>query len=941
MSSTGKTASARQKKPSKARSRAATSAYLTRLFDRLPHPYLIVRADEAFTIVDVNASYLAATGTVRAAILGRGLFEVFPDNPSEVASQSASDLRASLERVLRNRTADVMGVQKYDIPARDGTCAFQTKYWSPFNTPVIEPDGSVSCVIHHVEDVTEFVLAREAAAQIDAQAPEKIAGHAERAQAEVMRRASELKEANRRIKESEAQLAELNEKLRDLNRLKTEFFANVSHEFRTPLTLLLGPLEELLRSSAGERSENELRATHEMMYRNGLRLLKLVNTLLEFARLEAQRTAPHWRDTDLAQFTTGIASGFQSLCQQGGLALRIDCPALEGPVPIDQEIWEMILLNLLSNAFKFTFEGHIEVRLHSMDGQIELCVADSGVGIASAELPHLFERFHRIQGVRSRSFEGSGIGLALVKELVELLGGTINVESAVGRGTCFSVRVPIKAASDSVATESGGTGHTLGAQPSALARGFLEEAQRWLPDAERADSEYRVPLSGGPLVLVVDDNADMRGYLCRLLRDAGYRVCAASEGAAALAVCESGPPDLVIADVMMPVMGGLELLDRLRADEDTADVPIMLLSALATEQFRSEGVRSGADDIVMKPFHAAELLVRVEAVLHRAAERKRADAQLRQAAAVFSGTNEAVIIADPERRIVAVNAAYTRITGFSAEEVIGLNPSVQKSDRHDAEFYNSLWQTLEVRGYWEGQIWNRRKNGEIYPAWENISAVRNSRREISHYVAVFSDIGSMKATEERLAHMAHHDALTDLPNRLLFSARLEQALAHGARHGKRIGLLLLDLDRFKLVNDTLGHAVGDQLLQAVAERLRNCVRAEDTVARLGGDEFAVVLEEMSHASDASFVAEKILEKINAPLVVEGKELTTSSSIGISIYPENARTAGDLVKAADAAMYRAKQHGRHAFEFYTPNLTAEEIVSSAQAGSSDSPQGRRT
>jgi diguanylate cyclase (GGDEF)-like protein/PAS domain S-box-containing protein len=895
------------------------------LFAAMPHPYLIVRADANFTILAVNDRYLTATNTQRDRIIGHSLFEVFPDNPKDTSASGVSDLRTSLQRVIRDRIPDVMGVQKYDVPRRDGTDEFSVKYWSPLNTPIIGKDGSVSLIIHQAEDVTDLVLSR---ARLSGQAElrekvEESVGQIDAEVTEVLRRANELKDANRQIKAREAKLTEFNERLQDLNRAKSDFFSNVSHEFRTPLTLILGPLEQLLRQPS-QTFAPKIQASLEMTYRNAQRLLTLVNTLLEFSRLETQRAEPNWQRTDLSRLTRGLASTFQSLCEQAGLTLHIDCPSLGELVQIDREMWERILLNLLSNAFKFTFEGRIEVRLRSSEGRIELTVMDTGTGISATELPKLFERFHRIRAARGRTYEGSGIGLALVKELVGLLGGSIHVDSTEGRGTCFLVRVPFKPASpqdESSQSEERGRNITT-PRINKLTRQFLEEARRWLPDqGEQSANSPLVPPDSRARILVVDDNADMRGYIRRLLEEEGYSVQTAGDGRSAVRICQvsADRPKLVLADVMMPGVTGFEIVARLRADGRTADLPIILLSARAAEEFRVEGARSGADDYVMKPFHARELIARVEAVLHRTAERKRAEARLRQAAAVFTGTNEAVIIMDAQRRIVAVNESFTRITGFTPEEVLGNDPTVQQSGHQDAAFYDKLWETLDQTGYWQGEIWNRRKSGETYPVWENISAVKDDNGALASYVAVFSDIGSMKAAQERLTHIAHHDALTDLPNRLLFEARLEQSLAHSQRHRQHVGVLVLDLDHFKLVNDTLGHPAGDRLLQCVAARLKQDMRAEDTVARLGGDEFAIVLDELARAGDAAVVAEKILERIAAPLLVDSRELVTSASIGISIYPEDAQDGEQLVRAADSAMYRAKQRGRHAFEFYTPRL----------------------
>ena len=295
---------------------------------------------------------------------------------------------------------------------------------------------------------------------------------------------------------------------------------------------------------------------------------------------------------------------------------------------------------------------------------------------------------------------------------------------------------------------------------------------------------------------------------------------------------------------------------------------------------------------------------------------------VRQGATVFEATNEAITVTDTAARIVAVNAAFSTITGFAAGEALGATPRIHRSGRQDKDFYERMWHSLQTTGQWQGEIWNRRKNGETYPAWENISAVRDADGTVSHYVSMLSDITALKQAEEQLRHMALHDVLTGLPNRRLLAENLESALARAQRHGHRLALLFLDLDRFKLVNDTLGHAAGDELLGEVARRLRAAVRQEDLIARLGGDEFTVVLEELQHPDNAAHLARKLIEAVARPMQLCGRELTPSTSVGIAIYPDDARSAADLSKAADAAMYRAKQRGRHTFEFYTPEITAE-------------------
>ncbi len=300
----------------------------------------------------------------------------------------------------------------------------------------------------------------------------------------------------------------------------------------------------------------------------------------------------------------------------------------------------------------------------------------------------------------------------------------------------------------------------------------------------------------------------------------------------------------------------------------------------------------------------------------------RTERKLRQAAKVFQSTTEGVIITDAKSSIVAVNEAFTKITGYEEQEAIGQTPSLLKSFRHDEAFYRALWDSLEEEGYWQGEIWNRRKNGEVYPQWLTINAIHNDDGEVDNYVAVFSDISTIKQSEERLQHLAHHDALTNLPNRLLLKDRLEHAIDHAHRNGHNVAVLFLDLDHFKSINDSLGHPVGDRVLQDVAERLVSCVRQDDTVARLGGDEFVVLLEQVGGVNHASTVAQKILNLFADPVMVDEHEISISSSIGVSLYPRDGDDVDSLLKHADAAMYRAKEKGRNTSQFYTQELSSD-------------------
>ncbi|WEN43543.1 putative signaling protein [Thauera sp. GDN1] len=305
-----------------------------------------------------------------------------------------------------------------------------------------------------------------------------------------------------------------------------------------------------------------------------------------------------------------------------------------------------------------------------------------------------------------------------------------------------------------------------------------------------------------------------------------------------------------------------------------------------------------------------------------AVQKVRAEAALRQSSAVFESTRDGVVITTLEPRIVAVNPAYTEITGYRADEVIGLNPSLLRSGRHDRAFYQAMWAGLKQLGYWQGEVWNRRANGEVYPQWLTLSTVRDETGEPSHYVGVFTDLTQLKRSEQQLEHLTHYDPLTDLPNRLLVQSRLEHAIDQARRHRSRVGVLFVDLDRFKNVNDSLGHPAGDALIQAVATRLRDGLRDEDTLARLGGDEFLVVIEDLESADAAASVASKLTRLVQEPFcVADGQEVIVSASIGVSLFPDDGDTATGLIQHADAALYQAKARGRDSFCFYSSALTA--------------------
>jgi PAS domain S-box-containing protein len=479
--------------------------------------------------------------------------------------------------------------------------------------------------------------------------------------------------ASARAYEAERKRAEA---LAELDRAKTTFFSNVSHEFRTPLTLMLGPLDEVLEKPEGEVSA-ENRELLTIMRRNGQRLLKLVNTLLDFSRIEAGRIQAVYEPVDLAAYTSELASVFHSAVEKAGMRLVIDCAPFSEPVFVDRDMWEKIVLNLVSNAFKYTLEGEISVSLRVKNGSAVLSVRDTGAGIAETELPNLFNRFHRVEDARGRTQEGTGIGLALVQELVKLHGGTVGVESLYGKGSTFTVTIPL--GKGHLPPERIGIRRTL--ESTALGTSpFLEEALRWLPDKlPKDDEEFSAleeesrtlpyfPRGDGirAKIVLADDNADMRDYVRRLL-NANYQVIAVADGQQALQATVQDKPDLVLTDAMMPNLDGFGLLKALRENPETASIPVIMLSARAGEESRVEGLEAGADDYLIKPFSARELLARVSGALALAKARGEAAGVLRESEQrmrqLTSLMPAAVYSCDQDGRITFFNRRAAEIWG--------------------------------------------------------------------------------------------------------------------------------------------------------------------------------------------------------------------------------------------------------------------------------------
>ena len=573
--------------------------------------------------------------------------------------------------------------------------------------------------------------------------------------------------------------------LAELDQAKTAFLTNVSHEFRTPLTLLVGPLDDAIADTRGESVQFERLETAR---RNASRLLRLVNSLLEFSRVEAGRAEASLVTVDLGALTAQIASSFAGLCERAGIELVLDCDPVTAEV--DVTMWETIVLNLLSNAVKFTFDGSVTVQVSrgpSEGGRLR--VVDTGSGIPQAELGRLFDRFYRASNTRGRSVEGSGIGLSLVRSLTELNDGTVRIDSTVDVGTTVTIDLPpvpeVRANAVPLAQVA------KDGQPAS--NPYVAEAMQWL-DVETADPPARSARDERPrpLVLIADDNPDMRRYLRRILSP-HWDTVIFGDGRTALHGVRHHRPDLVVTDVMMPDLDGFGLVAAIRDDPGLASTPVLMLSARAGPDAAGDGYAVGADDYLTKPFTSQELVNRVEA---------RLSAVVRQ-------------------------------------------------------------QSEELR--------------------------RDSLTGLLSRRAITQEIDDLTA---------------------------RQGSAKNPESPNRFALTLLDLDRFRQVNNALGHPVGDRILAVVAERLTESVRSTDLVARLGGDEFAILQPHVPDARAARALGANLARSLAAPADVDGQPIDIAASTGIAMYPDHGLDATTLMRHAEVAMYEAK-HRNDTTVVYAP------------------------
>ncbi|MDR3416786.1 MAG: PAS domain S-box protein [Nevskia sp.] len=739
------------------------------LFESSPHPYLVLLPDAAFTIVAVDDRYLTVTGTQRDSITGRGLFDVFPDSPANDTATGVSDLKMSLDRVVREKVQDVMGVQKYDIPSPEKDGTFETRYWSPVNTPVIDGNGLVVMIIHHVEDITEFVLMRERVSHDASEGLGMPQPHAYRLEAEVLRRAAEQKDANRQLKammegarQTEAALQQSEEQFRSSFENAAIGMALVAIDGRwlqvnQALTNMLGYSREELSSL----------------------------TLQDI-------TYPDDLATDL-DFVREMLAGQRKSYQMEKRYLRKN----------GDLVWALLAVSLLRDD-----SGSPVHFISQIQDITALKQAQAAVATSEKEFRLLAEAMPQIVWIT----RADGWNIYFNHQWVEYTGLTLE--------------------------ESYGDGWNKPFHPDDQQRAW----EAW-QNAVHNNGAYSLE--------------------CRLRRaDGEYRWW---------------------------LVRGAPVLNEKGAIE------------------KWFGTCTDIHDL------------------------KEATESLRLSALVYEASSESMIVTDPDGIILAVNPAFTVCTGYTREEAIGQPISLLKSGRQGDDFYKTMWAKINADGHWDGEIWDRRKNGEAYLSKVIINTVYSDDGSIFRRVALASDITEQKKALDTIWQQANFDPLTGLPNRRMFIDRLGQEIKKNHRTNTRLALMFIDLDMFKEVNDSLGHEMGDLLLKIVASRLVDCVREVDVVARLGGDEFTLMMGELENTNSIDRVAATIIEKLAAPYRLKDTQAYISASIGITIYPDDATGTEDLLKCADQAMYESKRLGRNRFNYFKPSMQAASLRKMGIAG----------
>lgn len=729
-----------------------------KLFEGSPDLYLVLLPDSQFTIVAASEAYLQTTMTKRNDIIGKGIFEIFPDNPDDPLATGTANLRASLKRVVQKKMPDAMAVQKYDIKKPDSEGGgFEEKFWSPVNTPVLGDKGELSYIIHRVEDVTEFIrIKKRDADQIKVNSNLKAVS--ERMENEIYLRGQQLQDANVKLRENETRLKELDTQ-------KSEFFSNVSHELRTPLSLIIAPAHQMLKDPG---LNSEMKANLNVIVRNAETLLKHVNDLLDVARMEENKLKPMLVAGDLSKTLRFLMANFDSIAREKHIAFGSEIPpALT--MQFDPNMISRVILNLLGNAFKFTPEnGSIDVRLKMENKVVVLEVDDSGPGIPPEHRETVFERFRQLDSGSSRKFGGTGLGLSIAKEFVNLHGGEIKIRDSAKGGACFSVSLPYKTA-----------GAEIKFQPSAELKQIPVSAYVDRPNESVSVSVEKIKSIKADAtekkfhsatILVVEDNRDLNLFLVGLLASR-YQVETAFDGEEGLRKALALKPDLIVSDMMMPKLSGDEMLKEIRKHGELDSAYVMLLTAKADDMSKLRLLEEGAQDYIVKPFMPEEVMARVNnlIMLKRAQDISNIETLLENAL-------DAVIGMDSNGTVTQWNHQAEETFGWKKEEILGKKMSETIIPEPYREAHERGLKHFLMTG--SGRILNKRieltglkKDGSIIPIELSVTPIKTKDsmvcfgflRDISERKKAMNDLQIAKEAAESanraksafLANMSH------------------------------------------------------------------------------------------------------------------------------------------------------------------------------------------
>ena len=705
------------------------------IFEGSPALHMVL--DPTLRILAASDAYLQATLTTRAGIVGRFLFDVFPENPDDPSADAIRNTRASLNRVLQSGLVDAMVVQRHDVRRPDGEGGgFEARYWSPVNSPIFGADGAIVYLLHRVENVTEFVLLKQRG-QEQAKLTDELSGRAVQIEADPYLRAREVADTNLQLKLANEQLAQLYAKSVELDALKSRFFANVSHELRTPLTLILAPLQQLLQR---EDLDAGIRKVLAAVQRSARLLQRYVHDLLDIAKLEAGRMLAHYVRVDLAALVRLASSHFDTAAADRAIRFEVDTPAAL-QAEVDPEKIERVLLNLLSNAFQFTPDGGaIRLSLSCDDRRAVIEIEDDGPGVPEPLREAIFERFHQGEGEVERSHGGIGLGLAIVREFVQLLDGSVRAGTGLLGGALFRVDLPLFAPADVQVGEAVLPNGKVDPRPAA---------------GQRMPAPPSLPIPAdvhAPHILIVEDHLEMNAFLAEALGRHYWVSCAFTGSEGLRKALQPDRPDLIIADVMMPGMSGDTMVDALRSHGALEDVPVVMLTARADDALRVAMLRHGVQDYLEKPFSVDELLARVQSLL---ASRQRTEGRMRRTEehyrALFNSIDEGFcifkMIFDESGKAVdylllETNPAFEKQTGlFEAQgkRMLELAPDLED---HWFETYGKVAETGEAVRF--------QNHAERLGRWFDAYAFRFGDRAKRQVAVVFSDITARREAEEAL-----------------------------------------------------------------------------------------------------------------------------------------------------------------------------------------------